>query len=57
MNHKNIKYGKQDFDNGYVEVYVNNQIIICDMFQDNDGDFGFYLDGEEYYFYLCETVK
>jgi len=57
MNKENIKYGRQDFDTGLVEVYVNNELVMCEMFQDEDGDFGFYLNDEMYYLYHYHPIR
>lgn len=52
-----LKYGKQHFDTEEVEVYVNDEIKICKMFQDSDGDLGFLLDGKQYYFRYCQRIN
>ncbi len=45
-----MSYVSQNFSNGTAEIIINNNIVICEMFQDQDGDIGFYFDNKEFYF-------
>lgn len=47
-----VAVGKQNFEEETVEVLEPDQkLLTCSMFQDEDGDIGFYYHGEPIYFY------
>ena len=46
---ENLKYKNQNLDDGTIKVYDKEDVIICEMFIDEDGDIGFYYKGEEVY--------
>jgi hypothetical protein len=45
-----LDVGKQNFEDGTVSVTVNDKVENFPMFQDEDGDYGFYYGTEEIYF-------
>lgn len=57
---KRIEYqpGTQNFNDETVKVDVEGSEIICPMFSD-DGDIGFYLEDETFYFkdFKCITLN
>lgn len=47
---QDLSYKSQNFEKGTAEIVINGQVVVCNMFTDDDGDIGFYLDNKEYYF-------
>ena len=45
-----LDVGKQNFNDGTVSVKVDGKVKNLPMFQDEDGDYGFYYGNEEVYF-------
>lgn len=56
INLKNLKYKNQCMDDGVVSIYDGDERCICNMFIDDDGDIGFWYQGEEIYFKDIEFI-